>query len=75
MSKSIEGAIECPFYLEEGKGFIKCEGVLNGTVCTHSFSDNAKKSEFEASVCSVFGGKRCAHHRAVAILYDKGLRA
>ena len=32
MSKSIEGAIECPFYLEEGKSFIKCEGVLNGTI-------------------------------------------
>jgi hypothetical protein len=74
MSKSIEGAIECPFYLEEGKNFIKCEGILNGTVCSHNFTDNNKKREFETSVCSVFGGRHCAHHRAVAILYDKGLR-
>ena len=43
MSKSIEGAIECPFYLEEGKNFIKCEGILNGTVCSHNFTDNNKK--------------------------------
>ena len=47
MSKSIEGSIECPFYLEEGKSFIKCEGVLNGTICTHSFNnDKEKLSEF-----------------------------
>jgi hypothetical protein len=74
MSKSIEGAIECPFYLEEGKGFIKCEGVLAGTVCTHSFPDDFKKEKFEVSVCSNFGGKKCAHHRAVALLYDTGVR-
>ena len=74
MSKSIEGAIECPFYLEEGKSFIKCEGILSGTVCAHNFTDNNKKREFETTVCSVFGGRHCAHHRAVAILYDKGLR-
>ncbi|MBO5857020.1 MAG: hypothetical protein J6Q87_02100 [Clostridia bacterium] len=74
MSKSIEGAIECLFYLEEGKNFIKCEGILSGTVCAHNFTDNNKKREFETTVCSVFGGRRCAHHRAVAILYDKGLR-
>jgi hypothetical protein len=75
MSKSIEGAIECPFYLEEGKGFIKCEGVLQDTVCTHSFNTDVEKRKFEISVCSVFGGKRCSHHRAVATLYDKGVRA
>lgn len=75
MSKSIEGAIECPFYLEEGKGFIKCEGVLNKTICTHSFFSDEEKRNYEATVCSVLGGRRCTHHRAVAILYDKGVRA
>ena len=75
MSKSIEGAIECPFYLKEGKRFIKCEGILNGTICTHSFNSDKEKLFFENTVCSVFGGKRCAHHRAVALLYDKGVRA
>ena len=50
MSKSIEGTIECPFYLEEGKNFIKCEGVLNGTVCTHNFNNNIKKREYETTV-------------------------
>ncbi len=75
MSKSIEGMIECPFYLEEGKNFIKCEGVLNGTDCTHQFKNTAEKFNFETSVCSVMGGRKCAHHRSVALLYDKGLRA
>lgn len=75
MSKTIEGAIECPFYLEEGKAFIKCEGILNGTVCIHSFTDNNQKSAYENQICSVFGGKRCPHYRALATLYDKGVRA
>ena len=44
MSKSIEGAIECPFYLEEGKNFIKCEGILNGTVCAHNFTSKLVRS-------------------------------
>ena len=38
------------------------------------FNNDKEKHKFETSVCSVFGGKRCAHHRAVAILYDKGVR-
>ena len=50
MSKSIEGAIECPFYLEEGKSFIKCEGVLNGTICTHSFNNDKDKHNYETWV-------------------------
>jgi hypothetical protein len=74
MSKSIEGAIECPFYLEEGNSFIKCEGVLNGTVCTHNFSSNKEKASYETNICSAFGGRKCRHYRAVAVLYDKGVR-
>ena len=39
------------------------------------FDNDKEKYNYETTVCSVFGGKRCAHHRAVAILYDKGVRA
>lgn len=74
MSKSIEATIECPFYLEEGNNFIKCEGMLDKTTTTHTFNNNSDKRNFETTMCGVSGGRKCPHHRAVAILYDRGLR-
>ncbi len=74
MSKSIEGSIECPFYLEEGESFIKCEGILDNTISIHNFNDDKSKRKYEACICSVSGGKKCSHYRAVHLLYDRGLR-
>lgn len=75
MSKLIEGRIECPFYIKEGDCFIRCEGCIGGTECIHRFTDNKEKARYENEVCSVFGGKRCEHHRNVAVQYDRGLRS
>ncbi len=74
MSKLIESSIECPFYLKEGNGFITCEGVLDGTQCVHKFADNRQKTSYEVSVCSSSGGRKCQHHRTVALLYERGLK-
>ena len=74
MSKPIEATIECPFYLEEGKDFIKCEGLLQKTICIHQFVNSNEKREHEKNVCSVNSGKKCKHYRNVHILYDLGER-
>ena len=74
MSKIIERKIECPFYLKEGNGFITCEGVLNGTECTHSFSSNFMKKNYEEKICCSSGGRKCHHYRNLSILYERGLK-
>ena len=70
MSKNIEADIQCPFYLEAGDKFIKCEGNVKGTVCVHSFLDNIKKQNHEKGVCSVNCGKKCSHYRSVSLMYE-----
>ena len=74
MTKKIEGSIECPFYLKEGKGFISCEGLLNKSECTHTFSSDSDKTRYETKNCCVKGGRSCPHYRAVAMLYETGKR-
>ncbi len=74
MKKPIEAKIECPFYIEEGERYIRCEGMINGTQCTHRFISNERKSRFEERICSVFGGRNCPHYRALCVLYEKEVR-
>ena len=74
MSKLIESKIECPFYVRESERAITCEGCIAGTVAVQRFNDRVGKSTYENNVCSVFGGRRCPHYRAVAVQYDRGQR-
>lgn len=74
MSKLIEGKIECPYYLKEGNGFIKCEGCIRGTECVHRFHSDAQKVRYEEKVCSNLGGRSCEHYRVVSRLYETGVR-
>ncbi len=74
MSKLIESKIECPFYVRESERAITCEGCIAGTVTVQRFNDRAGKSDYENTVCSVFGGRRCPHYRTVSVLYERGLR-
>ncbi len=74
MSKSIEGIIECPFYIKEGECFITCEGLLENTSVTHRFSTNEEKRCHEFDFCSIRGGKKCPHFRSVSLLYERGER-
>lgn len=74
MSKTIESVIECPFYLEEGEGFIACEGLLKKSACKHTFPTDSDKRQYETDFCCVKGGRNCPHYRAVAFLYETGKR-
>lgn len=75
MSKQIEGRIECPFYLEEGDGFITCEGVLKDTRCKHQFINNFYKRNYEEAVCCASGGRKCHHYRNLSVLYERGIKS
>ena len=74
MPKAIEVLVECPFYKGEGRDYIACEGVINGTVDKHYFKNNMEKGMFENNVCGSECGKRCIHYKRVNELYEKGLR-
>jgi hypothetical protein len=74
MSKSFEARIECPFYFEEEDNYIKCEGIINNSLCTHEFPNRETKKEYIANVCSVNCGKKCLHYRNLHTLYDLELR-
>lgn len=74
MSKFIEGMIECPFYLKEGKKFISCEGIIAGSDCTHEFENEFRKRDYQIDVCSCNGGKKCQYYRTIALLYERGIK-
>ena len=74
MPKSIDINVQCPFYKGEGKDYIACEGVINGTVDKHFFKNIKEKGMFENNVCSSECGRRCIHYKRVNELYEKGLR-
>lgn len=74
MPKAIEGQIECPFYISEGKRFISCEGLLKGTESIHRFQDDKDKIGYENNVCCFKGGKNCPHFKIIDSLYETGVR-
>ena len=42
--------VKCPFYKEETKNSIKCEGVISIN-CTQTFEDAHKKISFKSKYC------------------------
>ena len=75
MSKFIEAMIECPFYLNEGKRHITCEGIVPGSDCIHRFENEYKKRNYETDVCSCNGGKKCQYYTTLSLLYERGVKA
>ncbi len=74
MAKDLEAIIECPFYVEHGKGFVSCEGLCGTGITTHTFNSKNELHNQIVSVCGYLGGKQCPHYRAVSLLYERGLR-
>ena len=70
VSKAIEGQIECPFYLKEGKGFIVCEGLIKNTTILSRFPDNDTKKDYQQEFCSCKGGRKCLLYRAISKRYE-----
>lgn len=71
MAKFIERLIECPFYMGEGDKYINCEGE-DGKKYSKIFYNNAEKTDFEKTVCSVDGGRSCNHYKKINSLYECG---
>lgn len=60
--------VKCPFYRQETRNAIKCEGVFCET-CTFNFADQIKKKEHKKKYCNHFNYKKCPHAKKVIIKY------
>jgi hypothetical protein len=65
----IDTKIECPFYIKDIKKEILCEGSIVDTVSIQKFRSASKRIEYEQDYCSVNGGRKCPHYRAVDLRY------
>ncbi len=74
MAKDLEALIECPFYVDQGKKIIVCEGLCGTGKTTHFFKTVEEKTKHITNICSFNCGKKCPHYRAVSLLYERGLR-
>ena len=54
-----EENIVCPFYIEQSKNTIKCEGIISVT-CNNNFSTAVEKREHQLRTC-------CNNYRSCAV--------
>lgn len=43
--------VKCPFYCEESKNSIKCEGIIS-TTCKHNFETSLQKKKHKEKYCN-----------------------
>ena len=55
---------KCPFYKDETKNSIKCEGTFCES-CLQLFSSASQKKQFKERHCNTFDFKNCSHFRNV----------
>lgn len=59
--------IKCPFYIEQTKNTIKCEGIVSVT-CSNNFSTTKAKREHQSiACCDKYRG--CAIYRILELKY------
>lgn len=58
----------CPFYKEETKNTITCEGVI-GENCRQAFSDSMQKKAHKKEYCNAFNYSNCLHCKQLEIKY------
>ncbi len=69
MSTSYGSALtKCPYYDEESKNNIKCEGTISKT-CTHNFKSSAQKRKHKNKFCDTFDFKNCPHFKQIQKKY------
>lgn len=66
--------VMCPFFKGSGKQTITCEGFNHNTDCKQRFSDANVKNEYEHEKCSTVSYRNCHYYRALALLYDRGIK-
>ena len=58
----------CPFYKEEDKLIIKCEGIVS-QVCSQQFRTQKRKEAAKENFCNTYNYKSCPHFKAVEVKY------
>lgn len=59
--------VKCPFYHEETRNAIKCEGVFSKT-CTFNFENAIKKKKHKEKYCNL-NFKKCPHYEKANAKY------
>lgn len=68
MSSYGEEKVKCPFYKEETKNSIKCEGIF-GCTCVHNFASSKEKKNHKEKYCDEFYFKKCILYQSVNSTY------
>lgn len=68
--KATEILIKCPFYLNETRNYISCEGFVKNTCMTTRFPDGQCKKEHLKANCYHEDGGRCPMAKSLYAKYD-----
>ena len=61
---------KCPFYKEETRNSISCEGIF-GCSCVHTFATATEKKNHKEKFCDVFNFKKCILYQSINSTYKK----
>lgn len=59
MNYSVSAIIQCPFFLQEKKNLLCCEGFVEGTCMTTAFKDRKSSLQYISDNCSRIDGGSC----------------
>lgn len=62
--------VKCPFYKNETKNSISCEGIF-GCTCIHTFASRIEKKNYKQKYCDVFDFKKCILYKSINSTYKK----
>lgn len=62
-------SVKCPFYSEETKDTIKCEGDFS-VFNIHIFESGKSKLKHKTQFCDKFNYKKCSYYKTVMLKYD-----
>ena len=62
--------VKCPFYKEETKNSICCEGDF-GSSCIHIFKSRNYKNKHKEQFCNLFDFKKCSLYQSIFATYKK----
>ncbi len=68
-NKTVEALIKCPFYLNESRNLLSCEGVFKNTCMTTRFADAESKKEHLKRNCFFEDGGACPMAKSLFAKY------
>lgn len=71
MRNSADAIIQCPFFKYETRNLLCCEGFVDGTCMTTSFSDRRAAMDYISRNCSETDGGACPMAKSLFDKYKK----